>query len=160
MCVCVCLHVFLCVSVFEHLWEFVIPQSLSSVLLVPVILLLLQLFLYLLLPCTARCPRIWFPIVGPAVSPLSYFLKMLPLLVSWAVWRAKGWDVLHRSRKALINLVNASILPRPNLLTNLVDRVQVRVIHQLHEVPVPKLLIGHWRPPSAAGVWSRRCVRG
>lgn len=107
---------------------------------------------YLLLPCTARRSRVRFAVVGPAISPLPYLLEMFPLLVSWADSRAQRRDVLPWSSKTLIHWVNACILTSPNLLTNLVDCAQVRVVHQLHEVPVPKLLIGHGRPTSAAGV--------
>lgn len=147
-----CLHV--CICMCEHLQEFMVSQSLST------ILLLCSLYQFfspsisfsgLLLPCAAWRPRVRFPVVGPAVSPLPYLLKMLPLLVSWADGGAQRWDVLPRSRKALICLVDAGVLPRPNLLTNLVDSAQVRVVHKLHEVPIPKLLIGHWGPTSAAG---------
>lgn len=107
---------------------------------------------FCLLPCTSRCPRVWFPVVGPAVSALSYLLKMLPLFVPWTDGGAQGRDVLHGSGDALVHLVHSCVLPCPNLLTNLVDCAEVGVVHQLHEVPVPKLLIGHWGRASAAMV--------
>lgn len=108
-------------------------------------------FSALLFPSTARRPRIRLPIVGPAVSPLPYLLKMLPLLVSWADSRDQRRGSLPQSSNCLIPLVTAGILSCPNLLTNLVNSAQVRVIHQLHEVPIPKLLIGHRGPTSTAG---------
>lgn len=81
--------------------------------------------------------------MGPAISPLPYLLQMLPLLVCWARRGAEWQAALPRRRKALIRWVDTSIFPGPNLLTNLVNRAQVRVVYELHEVPVPKLLIGH-----------------
>lgn len=117
-------------------------------------------FLTLLLPCAARRPRIRLPVVGPAVPPLSQLLEVLPLLVRWADSGAGVRAVLPRSREGLISLLTAGILSCPDLLTNLVDGAQVRVVHQLHEVPIPELLIGHWGPSSAAGVQSDGGVRG
>lgn len=155
MCVCMCFYVHECICVCEHLQEFLVsvsfyhspPFSLYQSFFSPSIS-----FSTLLLPCTAWRPRVRFPVVGPAVSPLPYLLKMLPLLVRRADSRAQRCDVLPHSRKALIHLVAASILACPNLLTNLVNGAQVGVVHQLHEVPVPKLLIGHLGPTSTAGV--------
>lgn len=90
--------------------------------------------------------------MGPAVSALPYLLKMLPLLVPWADGGSQRGDVLHRSRDVLVHLVPSCVLPCPNLLADLVDRAEVGVVHQLHEVPVPKLLIGGRGRASAARV--------
>lgn len=57
-----------------------------------------------LLPRAARRPRVRFPIVGSAVSPLPYLLKVLPLLVRGADSGAQRWDFLDGSREALIHL--------------------------------------------------------
>lgn len=155
MCVSACV-LMCCVCMCEHLQEFLVSQS---------IILLLSFsyqsffspsmsFSTSLLSCAARRPRVWFPVVGPAVSPLPYLLKMLPLLVRRTDGGAQRRDVLPRSRKGLVPLFSAAagILSRPNLLTNLVDGAQVGVVHQLHEVPVPKLLVGHWGAASTAWV--------
>lgn len=163
MCVCVCFYVRKCICMCEHLQEFLVSVSFAHS---PPFSIYQSFFsssiffLTLLLPCTAWRPWAWFPIMGPAVSPLSYLLEMLPLLVSWADSRTQRCDVLPRCREGFIHLVAAGVLARPNLLTNLVDGAQVRVVHQLHEVPVPKLLIGHWGTTSAAGVKSDRGVGG
>ncbi|TNN61828.1 hypothetical protein EYF80_027945 [Liparis tanakae] len=90
-----------------------------------VILFILHAFSVLLFPCTARRPRIRLSIVGPAVSPLPYLLKMLPLLVSWADSRAQRRGLLPQSSNCLIPLVTAGILSCPNLLTNLVNSAQL-----------------------------------
>lgn len=88
--------------------------------------------------------------MGPAISPLAYLLKVLPLLVRWTRGRPHRQAALPLGREALIRRVDASVFPRPNLLANLVDRAEVRVVHQLHEVPVPELLIGHGGAAAAA----------
>ena len=154
MCVSACVFMCMDVSVCEHLQEFLVSQSLSINLsfLYQSFFSPSMSFSTLLHPCAARCPRVRFPVVGPTVSPLPYLLKMLPLLVSWADSRAQRRGVLPWSRERLIPLVTAGVLSCPNLLANLVDSAQVRVVHQLHEVPVPKLLIGHWGTSSAAGI--------
>lgn len=149
-CVFMCIGVFVCLNTSK---SSLFSQSRS--------IILLNFFLYqsffspstyvLLQPCAARSPGVRFPVVGPAVSPLPNLLKMLPLLVSWADSWAQRWDFLPRSRKGFIRLVSSGILSCPHLLTNLVDGAQVRVVHQLHEVPVPKLLVGNWGATSAAG---------
>lgn len=90
--------------------------------------------------------------MGPAVSPLPYLLEVFPLLVSRADGGTQSRDVLPRGGKTLIPLFAAGVLARPNLLADLVDRAEVGVVHQLHEVPVPKLLIGHRRPTATTGV--------
>lgn len=106
-----------------------------------------------LLPRTSRCSRVRFPVVGPAVSALPYLLKMLPLFVPRADGGPQRWDVLDGSRDgALVRLFRSCVLPCPNLLANLVNCAEVGVVHQLHEVPVPKLLIGHGGRASTARV--------
>lgn len=113
-----------------------------------------------LLPCTSRCPRVRFSVVGPAVSALPDLLKMLPLLVPCVDGGTKRRTILHGSRDTLIHLVHSCILPCPNLLANLVDCAEIGVVHQLHKVPVPKLLIGHGGRASAARVYPHWGIRG
>lgn len=157
VCVCfMCVNISACVyfntsssswslSLFSIHLLFFHPSFLS----ISVILFFLHRSL-LLLACAARRPRVWFPIVGPAVSPLPYLLKMLPLLVS----RGADDGALRRSFppwEIPFHLL-AGTLACPNLLTYLVHGAQVRVVHQLHEVPVPNLLVGGGRPATTAGV--------
>lgn len=95
--------------------------------------------------------------MGSAVPPLADVLKMLPLLVSGLDHRAEGRGLFGgRSREALFRL---GILARPDLLADLVHGAKIGVVHQLHEVPVPHLLIGGgWA--AVTGVQSEERVSG
>lgn len=151
------MSVILCFWMFEHLQEFLVSVSFHP----PSFLLDQSFWSWSLLSCTARRPRIRFPVVGPAVPPLPDLLEVFPLLVG----RPGGGppqrrDVFPRGRKTLLPLIAAGVLPRPNLLTDLVHRAEVGVVHQLHEVPVPQLLIGDRGAASAAGVQSDGGVGG
>ena len=154
---CVCVYVIL--YVLTPLSVLILFLSLSSLLYQSLFSPSVS-FSALLLPCTAWGPRVRFPIVGPAVSPLPDLLEMLPLLVSRAGSGSQGLDVLPLSREALTRLVATGVLARPNLLANLVDGAQVGVVHQLHEVPVPQLLICHRGAASTAGIQSDGGVQG
>lgn len=172
---CVCLSACPCVCVFQHLRQSLMSFSLFlsffMLLFSPFLPLSLSLSLYqslfsslhlllhLLLPRAAWCSRVWFPVVGSAVPPLANVLKVFPLLISGPDDRPQRRNLFPWRREALIRLV-AGTLACPNLLADLIDGAQVRVIHQLHEVTVPQLLIGRRGPASAAWVHSARRVRG
>lgn len=117
-----CVGLSVCVKTSRSSWSLSLFLSFSSYLFVSVIIFSLHLFFStLLLPCAAGSPRVWFPVVGPTVSPLPYLLKMLPFLVSRVNSRTQRRTLLPWSRKALIQLVTTCVLACPNLLTNLVN---------------------------------------
>lgn len=98
--------------------------------------------------------------MGSAVPPLADVLQMLPLLVRGPDHGTDGRGLfVGRRREALVRL---GALARPHLLTDLIHGAEVRVVNQLHEVPVPQLLIGgRWAAAaSAAGVQSKERVGG
>lgn len=116
----------------EHLLEFLVSQSLSIILILSPCTS--HLFLppspsMLLLSRAAWRPRVWFAVVGPAIPPLPYFLKMLPFLTSCRDSRAKRQRILSWSEENPLGLLAASVLACPHLLANLVDGAQVRVVN-------------------------------
>lgn len=166
MCVCVfCARVFVCLCVCrENLQEFSVSQSLPRSLLLSSRISSYSPSLHTspppLLPGAARRSGVGLAVVGSAVPPLSYLLEMLPLLVSGAYHGSHRRGLFTLSGKSLVRLVGARVLARPNLFADLVHGAQVWVVNQLHEVPVPKLLIGHRRPAPAAGFYPNGGVGG
>lgn len=88
-----------------------------------------------------------FQLMGPAVTSLLFFLQEFPLRCQPLSMHVTVW--VHHSLLLVMHLLHRvgflSLmlpLPFPNLLTEIINAVQVWVVDQREEVSVPKLLIG------------------
>lgn len=90
---------------------------------------------------TSGCP---LKLVGPPVSTLLTLLHVLPFV---AAPLSVPWPL-----PALLSV------PFPHLFTELVHRVQVRVVNELHEVSVPDLLAGRQAAWHFFGLWALTVV--